>query len=696
MPCNHRASGLSPNLRIDRTDVRTIELRRRFTETLRTPPRLPAAADILELVGTLAGDSSATATLQALAALAGQLDGASTLTATIQGTGNLQGLGPGAASAVASLSALVEVTGSITGDATAQATLQGLATLAAVAAGTGSLSGTLSAAVAGDLAGTLAGSAAASALLTALVNMTGTATGDAQASAVLSALATLVGSASAQAQASAIVSAFASLEGTGSGLSTLSGTPSALAALAGTGAGSATLSGDITDVGGGDNTPVIGIWRHTNAQIVTATPTKVNFDTEERNDGYTVSGDDILLPTGRFLVIYQTAWIASGVNNRGQIVGRVSINGSVQDGSHSSGYQRNTQNDAAWAIGHAVVNATAGDALSVEIFRDANSSVGGLNGNLSWLKIVSLDDSQDFAYYTLASSSALGATTYATVPLATGTEIGTSISRTGNDVSLAAGKYLICGGVHFTNGGSRTSRFTRFLLDSTHVPGSTGYSYQRNASNEFCSPNSFAIVDIASTQTLNLQARGPGPGGTPVSGSAQSDSAGLWVVRLPDAARFFSSTDTVAGQNVGTTSTTLNINETTVRSDANVVSSSTTTSATLAADMDLLVATGAMVRRTSSNGTRLTREVRLLVNGSETTPVTIASGEYNRGDQGTQDCYDSAHVVRGIFSGTTGQVLSVSIDESRDSGWDNGGGNPLTNATEAPGFYLLDLATVQG
>lgn len=691
-----RLEGCRPPLRIDQSTTLGIELCRRFSRRLETPERSVAPGNFLELEGLSEGTSTAIALINALASLAGTSPGFATATALINALLSLEGSAAGSSQLSATLSALVGASGLSAGLGAASGTLAGLGALSGLSTGSSTLTGLLTAALSGDLAGTTNGAATALAILQALANLEGSAAGNGTMLGAITGTGSLAGLSPGAATQLGLLSALASLQGAGAGLGALSGDIGAFASLLGSTDGTSTAGGTIDDAAGGDNTPVVGIWRHTNAQVVTTTPTKVNFDTQERNDGYTVSGDDILLPTGRFLVLYQTAWIGSGINNRGQVVGRVSLNGAVQDGSHGSGYQRDTSNDAAWAAGHAIVNATAGDALSVEIFRDANSSVGGLDANRSWLMIASIDSTQDFAYYNLASSSTLGATTYADVPLATVSEVGSSISRTGNDVSLTAGKYLICGGVFFTVGGARTSRFTRFTLDGVHVPGSSGYSYGRNTSNEFMGPNSFAIVDLASTQTLRIQARGPGPGGTPVAGSSTSDSAGLWIARLPDTARFFSSADTIAGQNVGATSVTVPFNETTIRSDAQVVSSSTTSSVTLAADMDLLVAAGAMVRRTASNGTRLTREIRVLVGGAETSPVAIASGEYNRGDQGSQDCYDSAHVVRGILSGTTGQVFSVTIDQNRDTGWGDGGGNPLTNNTEAPGFYLLDLATAQG
>lgn len=464
------------------------------------------------------------------------------------------------------------------------------------------------------------------------------------------------------------------------------------------------LSGSVDATSNGISlaaTGLVGIYRHTGGQLVGTTAAQLDFDTSDRNDTgfYTKTGGAFDLPAGRYLAFYQACWIGSGQNNRGQCVIQARLDGAVVAGSLGSTYQRDTANDAGWAAGACVVESDGTNSLDFQIFRDAGSSVGGLDPNRSHVMIVNITDATSFAHYGLsAGGAAFGAQTYATLPLSTISESGANITRSGDDVTLQPGSsYLTLGGCFFTGTTARTSRFTRFTVGGSHIPGSTGYAYMRDSSNEFGAPNSLGIVEVSgSAATLNFQARGPGPGGTTVTGGGVTDAArsGLFVVELPPGARWYASSDLVGGQSIAASSTLLNVNQTVDRNEAAIVSSGTTSQVTMAADLNLLVAAGAMVRRTSANGTRLTRETRVLVNGAETSPAAVATGFYNRGDQGSQDCYDSAHPVRGIISVTSGDTLEVSIDESRDGGWNDGGGTPVTNNTEPAGLYLLDLSLI--
>ena len=449
------------------------------------------------------------------------------------------------------------------------------------------------------------------------------------------------------------------------------------------------------------STGLVAIYRHTGGQLVTTTAAVLDYDTEDRNDSgfYTKTGSAFDLEAGRYLVMYQAAWIGSGQNNRGQCIIQARTDGAVVAGSLGSTFQRDTANDAGWAAGLCVVESDGTNALDFQIFRDAGSSVGTLDANRSHVMIVNISEATSFGHYGLASGgAAFGAQSYATLPLSTISESGASISRTGDDITLQPGSsYLVLGGCFFTGTTARTSRFTRFTLGGAHVPGSSGYAYMRDSSNEFGAPNSFGIVEVTgSPATLNFQARGPGPGGTTVDGGGATDQArsGCFVVELVAGARWFGARDAAGGQDISAASTLLTINQTVDRAEPGIVSANTATQATIAANLDLIAASGSMVRRTGSSGTRLTRETRVLVNGSPTSPAVVASGFYNRGDQGSQDCYDSAHPVRGIVGVTAGDTIEVSLDKTADAGWNDGGGSPLTDNTEPGGFYLLDLSVI--
>jgi hypothetical protein len=444
------------------------------------------------------------------------------------------------------------------------------------------------------------------------------------------------------------------------------------------------------------STGFVGIFQHTGGAVAAETAAVFDYDTAFRNDGgyYTKSGTSFDLPAGRYLVNATAAYSGSGVNGRGNLVIEARKNSVLIPGSRSSGYQRDTANDAQWCTSTFIIESDGTDLLDFRLFRDANNGIAALQSDRTYLSIVNIDDTTDIGEYGVTSATAFGAQTYSTLALNTAQEVGSNIKRAGNDITLQNGKYLIAGGAFFNGTTARTARFTRFLLDSQHVPGSSSYAYGRDSGNEFMGCNSFAIVEITSGPlTLNFQARGPGPGGVTVDGGASvvgADSQ-IQVVQLNSGAEFYAGQDATAGQNGAGNPTSVAFNTTVDRSTAGITSGSAS-AVGANGDGTFFVAGAAMVRRATSNGTRLTREYRILIDGVEA-PAAIHGG-YNRGDQGDQDVYDSAHHPRGIIEVTDGQAITWSIDKVRDSGWNDGGGTPLTDNSEPVGLYLLDLSTV--
>ncbi len=445
----------------------------------------------------------------------------------------------------------------------------------------------------------------------------------------------------------------------------------------------------------------IGHWNAPTGWSWGTAPTVVNWGTEVRNENsaYTNTSGTISVPAGRFLVMYQLAWIGSGVNGRGNIVVGLRRNGVDVPGSFGSGYQRDTANDAAWAMGAAIVDCD-GETLQVVGFRDTDTSVGTLDATRSWLKIVQINDGTDVGYYQMTDNASFSGTTFATATIAsTVTESGPTIARTGNNISLAANTtYLVVGGIFFDSTTARTSRFTCFNLDGSFVNGSQGYAMMRQASDEYGAPNSACVIETGGTaQTLTMLSRQPRSiaGNTTVNGGGLSvgTRSGIMVCELSGSAQYFASSDATAAQGLTVTSVTANIGRTVDNANTAIVASNTNTEFTTAAsDKDLLVLCGVSAARTSSNGTRHTREMAVHVNGVR--QVDAATGNYNRGDQSTQDVYDSTYSLRSIVSTTASQVIRIDIDKDPDGGWNDGGGGIQTDPAEPAGLYLLDCNTL--
>lgn len=442
--------------------------------------------------------------------------------------------------------------------------------------------------------------------------------------------------------------------------------------------------------------------RRTLGGVVTTTPTVLDYDTEDRNDGsaYAVSSGTITPPSGRYFIAASAAWIGSGVNNRCGPVIEIRKNGVMVSGSGGSGYQRDTSNDAAWMTGNVVVECNGTDTIEVYVWRDSDSSAGAWDATRTWLFMVSIDASTAFAHYTATGTASMdGVGVYADVALGT-TEVETNpalISRSGSDITLAAGHtYLITGGVSFDSTTNRTARFCRLTADSTHISGSTGYCMLRNANNEFGRPSTFAIIEVTgSPVTINLQARGPTrvSGAVMVAGGAAMVPAetGIQVVQMKSGFEWFASSDATMGQNIAVSSVDINFARTADHVEPSLITTSAAVDAVTAAKaFDAFVHCGIRTLRSVRSGTRLTREGVLARNG--TNEFRVANGSYNRGDQGNEDVDDNAKSIRGFIPLTLSDELRVRVTEAPDTGW-NDGSTTLTS-NEPVGFYIFNLATV--
>ena len=484
------------------------------------------------------------------------------------------------------------------------------------------------------------------------------------------------------------------IAGTAAGVSVNEATLLATADLDGTAAGAATTAGDVDDAAAsGPTASIIGTWRHSTGQGFTTTATQIDFDTQVRNDSSTYtkngSGTYTNVPAGRYLVVYQVAAIATGLNGRGQPVIEALKNGTLIPGSRGSGYNRNTANDAHWSAGVCIFESDGTDDLSFRIFRGTDTNVGTCDAQRSWVHIMSLDDTTDIGEYTVTTTGAVGGATYSTLALATTQEVGTKITRSGSNIELAVGKYLVVGGCWFNNATNRESRFTRYTLDAVHVEGSTGYAYMRNAASPFAAPSSVALIEVLSgTPTLNFQARGPSSGVTPTGSIVGADS-GIVVVELNSNAEWYAGEDNTAGESIATTGATnnLSLNRATKRAYAAKFASTNATTVTVDAAIDIFAA--ASFRALGTTGTRNVREGRFLLNGTE--QVRCLTGNYLRGTT-TPAASDSAIFPRGLLETSASDAITVSVDKSADAGWNDGA---ATTQSDEPGaMYLLDLTTV--
>ena len=450
-----------------------------------------------------------------------------------------------------------------------------------------------------------------------------------------------------------------------------------------------------------DEVSQVGIWRHTAGASPTASWAKVVWGAEDRNDGsiYTRDGgnDDITLPSGRFLLMYQVMWYASEANGRSNPEVGCYKDGALVQGSLGAGYQRSTANDAAWAKGQCIVDSTGSNQISIQHRRDSDANVGTYDANRSWLVIAQLPDDTDYGYYTDGTdTSSDGGTGWNDVPWDTAVESGTAVAQqTSTTFDLAANsEYLILYGVAYENTGQRTARFTQMLSGASHIYGSYGYGYMRNQNNGYGDPNAmFLHRTSGSTETLTVQAR-RSLLGVPVDGtvSRRTSSSGLWIIELPSTVESFIAYDGTGGQDGTSTLQDLNVFRTEVSgNDAAFMTRTSNTEVQIEDDVDAIVMSAIYIARSTSSGTRLMRETNWEINGTDQTHGT--HGIYNRGAYGSQDVWDSVHSPAGFFAFSSGDDLNLEYGEVLDSGWGNGAGSPTTQANYV-GFSALNPSSL--
>lgn len=146
---------------------------------------------------------------------------------------------------------------------------------------------------------------------------------------------------------------------------------------------------------------------------------------EVRNDGeytYNAGTNDVTVSAGgNYLVLYYLHNEDTS-GNRGNIEGRVTVNGSAVAGSYGAGYKRDGNNQQIHVRGHALVlNVSANDEIGIEWRRDSGASIGASVAGVSELMIVHLPDDDDVAYghYSASGIDAMGGTTWSGMPFDT-------------------------------------------------------------------------------------------------------------------------------------------------------------------------------------------------------------------------------------------------------------------------------------
>ena len=303
----------------------------------------------------------------------------------------------------------------------------------------------------------------------------------------------------------------------------------------------------------------IAIYREaTGGDNITTTAFDQDWDTTVRADpAYTLSGSDIELKQGHYLVMYGSRFDSTGGSNRSEIQSGLVLDGTELPIGWSQGYiRRGSGANDAFTSGGGIINVdTNGDALNLETFRtDINSgSTVERTANASGINLLKLDDS--WAYIRLSkTSSQTGPTDTTWVPVTYDRQDeldGESFSHTSgsSDVTLKqSGHYLVFAntyGAIQTN--DRSVIAQRLTLNGADIDGSYTSVYVRgnqNGESTYEGATSIGMIIEATTtnEVLNIEvSRVSGTTAWTIDNDDTGtyvDRTGLTIVKLPDSADY--------------------------------------------------------------------------------------------------------------------------------------------------------------
>ncbi len=440
------------------------------------------------------------------------------------------------------------------------------------------------------------------------------------------------------------------------------------------------------------------------------------FPTVDRNDGAAYSWNSATstatLPASGLATGYLFVWgfeTEDSSNGRYNPQGRmVQASGTGTFASASTGgYSRDASEDRAYVSGWSFVhNPSASATFTFEWRRDSDAPNTTDGTVRSYLQVIPLYYA-DVGIYTSTSTTATGGTTPVQIGGFSGTD-GTNITLSSNVVSVTGDnkRYLALGGAYHQGiGNARTQRWYGFRIDGSKDDAAKGCMYYRNVSNADGGESFVRLLETATaTRTLDLfQYRGDGvaagQGGANVDGNVtgSNSSHAMVVIELNDSAEVFSSTDSVGGQEFALTgpvdvdvASTGDIEF----SDAASFTRASDTAVNAEVAMDVLAFSNVSHAREASSigsGSRWTVHGEFTINGAEQTGVGF-HGNYNRGNQSTQDCHGSSSNQLAAFALAADDDIGVSNQEL--AGTEGGAGDIETQAGWV-GFGLINLDTLE-
>jgi len=372
----------------------------------------------------------------------------------------------------------------------------------------------------------------------------------------------------------------------------------------------------------------------------------------------------------------------------------------------TGGYNRDASEDRAYVSGWSFVDSPSASAtFQFQWRRDTDTPTGGTVR--SFIQAIPFYYS-DIGIYTSTSTTATGGTTPTQIGGFSAVVEGTNITIASNQVSVTGDntRYLCLGAAyHQSAGNARTQRWYGFEIDGTFDDAAKGCMYYRNAANADGGQPFIRLLETdTATRTIELnQYRGDGvaagQGGADVDGNttgANSQHA-MVVIELNSSAEVFSSTDATGGQEFALTGPVDVDIASTSDIEFNDSASFTRVSDTAVnceQAMDVFAFANVSHAREAGSigsGSRWTVFGEFTINGTENTDVGF-HGNYNRGNQGTQDCHGSSTNQAGVFAVSLNDDIGISNTEL--PGTEGGGGDIETQAGWV-GFGLINIDTLE-
>ncbi len=391
-----------------------------------------------------------------------------------------------------------------------------------------------------------------------------------------------------------------------------------------------------------DATPTVNVW------------TGVPFDSEiAAHVEYTQDVNNIdvdLASGGKYLVLYNLR-ITSDYNDRLGWETKLTLDDVDVAGSFASCYQRSTSNDNAVCGAGAVIDASAGDDVRVELnYRTSNGDqVATMVAGDASLQIVKLDDDWDYARYAKTAdqviSSYVGGPNWVDLTWETELEEGSGfIHPYDSDDSkfqlVDGGHYLLITGASASDT-TRVTFETKTLVNDVEIPYARSYSYNRGSDDhQEGNPWFVGILDVSAGDYLQVQ-MGITEIESAQSGNTIEGSMGLQLVKLPDSANYYRAYATTARDPTASVETPTKFNMIDVEDEEDAAFDGDVSTGDIAIQSgyegDYLFLFSGTGTRTSTSGTRSIPYLEWYRDGSSMNLGGL--GWFVRGAQGSVDCF---------------------------------------------------------